>query len=278
MAAFCGVALGQSRVASPSKCTVKNSSTRVGEEPVKPPLTLQPEANSQSRVLNFDVNRDPKFATFFITAEPALPPGFEGRLNLVADTILRTGNDKTETVLFPEPEFSAPRISGNRKRISFDVCLDPPANLSAGRYSGLVTLEGPTGVESTAVTVTVNAKNGDLFLVGIVVTTLLALAILFYKEAGAKRTAAQAAAGDDATEKQEAEKWGPQLFRTLIDVGWWVPTLFALGAMIGALLALWDNNPSWGDSGINSVAALIGAGMAAIGAREIFIPRSRDTT
>jgi hypothetical protein len=62
-----------------------------------------------------------------IPGEPALPEGVERRLSLVANTIVRVSNDKTETVLFPEPTFSTLRISGDRKRITFDVCLDPPS-------------------------------------------------------------------------------------------------------------------------------------------------------
>lgn len=268
---------GQSRDAKPERCPVKSASRSVIGPAVSPAIELEPEPASQARVVNFDTSRDLKYTSFSVTADPPLPAGAERRLNLVADTIVRTGNDKTETVLFPDATFSELKISGNRNRITFDVCLDPPDDLSAGSYAGSITVDGPPGIEATSVTVTLNAKNGALFKGGLAVTTLFALGILFYKEASAKRTAAVTKAGTDEAKKAEAEKWGPHLRHTRTDFGWWVPTIFALGSMIGVLLALWYGNQTWGDSGLNSVVALIGAGMAAIGAREIFIPRSRDT-
>jgi hypothetical protein len=265
-----GVARGQSQDVSAGRCPVKNAQVKTGGEAVEPPVKLLPDPNSQSRVINFDTNREPKFATFSVASEPALPAELESRLNRVADTIVRVGNDKTETVLFPEPTFSNLRVSGNRKRITFDVCLDPPSDISAGRYAGVITLDGPPGVESAAVTVTANAKNGLLFKIGLGVTAVLAAFILFYKEAARKRAAAIQAAGNDGSKKEEAEKWTQHL-RAAFTLGWAVGTLFAVGAMVGVLIALWDGNPSWGDAGLaGSLAALVGAGMAAIGAKEIF--------
>jgi len=38
------------------------------------------------------------------------------------------------------------------------------------------------------------------------------------------------------------------------------------------LFALYDSNPAWGADGFSSVAALIGAGLAAVGAKAIFSP------
>jgi hypothetical protein len=259
----------QSADAPEDRCTVKNAAIKVGGRAVDPPVKLIPDPNSQSRVINFGTNRDEKYATFNVTAEPPLPKGLEKRLGLVADTILRVGNEKAETVLFPDPTFSRVRVSGNRERISFDVCLDPPSDLSAGSYTGVITLDAPPGVENTAVTVTANAKNGDLFKIGFVLTVLAALFILFYKEAARRREAAIQAAGTDTAKKARAEKWGQHL-GDAVNFGWVVGTLIALAGMFGVLLALWDDSPSWGDAGLGSVVVLIGAGLAAIGAKEIF--------
>jgi hypothetical protein len=264
------IGTSESPDANAGRCPLKNAAVKVGGAAVEPPLKLQPAPNSQSRTINFDVNRDTKLASFTVTAEPALPEKLEGRFGLVADAMVRTGNEKAETVLFAEPKFSELRISGDRKRIGFDVCLDPPDDIAAGSYTGVVTLDGPPGVESTAVTVTANTKNGSLFGIGLAVTAVTAMFLLFYKEATRRRTDAIQRAGTDKTNKAKAEKWGEPT-RDAVNFGWFVGTAIALAAMFGVLYALWESNPSWGDAGfVGSVVALIGAGMAAIGAKEIF--------
>jgi hypothetical protein len=58
-------------------------------------------------------------------------------------------------------KLTKPRIGG-RKRVTFTVCTDG-SDLPAGRYTGLVTVDGPAGMESAAVTMTANAKNGVLW-------------------------------------------------------------------------------------------------------------------
>jgi hypothetical protein len=266
-------ATGQSQKTEPSRCPVGNAETPTGGPRVEPPVKLQPDPNSQTRVVNFGTDRDPEFVRFIVTADPALPNNLEERLSLVADMIVRTGNESAESVTFPEPTFSMLRVSGNRERIRFDVCLKPPEDLPAGKYSGVVTLEGPVGVESAAVTITANAKNGELFLGGVVLTLLGAGLVLFYKNAADVRSARIEAAKDGTDEqKTEAESWGPALRSTLRDFGWWALTLFVLGATFGTLYALWEANPAWGESGVGSVVALIGAGLAAVGAKAVFTP------
>ncbi len=63
---------------------------------------------------------------------PGLPAALEDHLELVADEIVRSG-ETTDSVSFPDPKFSALKLSGNRKRITFRACLDPPEDLPAGK-------------------------------------------------------------------------------------------------------------------------------------------------
>jgi hypothetical protein len=59
--------------------------------------------------------------------------------------------------------------------------------------------------------------------------------------------------------------------KTLIDPDWFVGTLFAIGGVLGALWGIYDAHPSWGEAGpVTSAFAIVGAGLAAIGAKTIF--------
>jgi hypothetical protein len=263
------IGTGESANAKAGSCSVENAEGTVGKR-VKKPVKLQPAPNAQSRTINFDVNRGEKFTTFVVTAEPAVTEKLKPHLILVADPMVRTGDENAETVLFEDPMFSPLQFSGNNERITFRVCLDPPKDVAAGSYAGIITLDGPAGVEATAVTLIANVKDGSLFGAGLALTAVGAMFLLFYKEAARRRTAAIQAAGTDRDERKEAERWGPHC-RDALDFGWFVGTAVAIAAMFGVLYALWENNPSWGDAGfVGSVVALIGAGMAAIGAKEIF--------
>lgn len=245
-----------------------------GGKAVEPPVDLQPLPDSQARVINFGEDRHPEFASFTIVSDRPLPTDLEQRLSLVADPVTRTTSDTAETVIFREPGFSSLRPSGNRERLRFDVCLEPPATLPAGKYTGLVAVEGPPGVESTAVTFTANAKNGGAFVLGLVLALGFAFLVLLYRSADEVRAASIEAAKDRChTDQEKAKRWTPAVWTNLKDLGWWAPTLFALGAAFGTLVALYDSDPAWGESGLTSVATLIGAGLAAVGAQAVFASR-----
>jgi hypothetical protein len=235
---------------------------------------LTPEDNSASRVLNFSAGRDAKTAVLRVKVDPALPPGAERALRLEADPLVRTGNTNAETVDFPDLRFSALQVSANRERISFRVCLTPTEDLPAGKYTGAITLDGPTGVEGATITVTANAKNGLLFWCGAFLTLALAYLVLLYKAAADTRGHRIDAAENGTEEaKKQAAKWSPAFRANFMDVGFLFRSLLTLGATFGALYALWEANPAWGEGGtVASLIALVGVGVAAVGARAIIDP------
>jgi len=242
-------------------------------DPLKQKVVLQPEASTQTRVTNFGADRDPEFPAYAVKSDRPIDDKLLDKLRLSSETIARTGKESAESAIFPEIAFTEPVPSGDRKRIRFRVCLQPPSSLPAGNYTGNVTLEGPPELEAATVTVTANAKAGSLFGLALVASLVLALLILLFKGAADVRAAAmKAAAGKDAEEQSKAEDWWAAAGKTATDLGWLAPTLFALGATFGILWALYENNPSWGSSGLGDAFALVGAAVAAVGAKAILTP------
>jgi hypothetical protein len=277
------VALAVSGVASaqeddkPPPCTIKNDGTYPGPGHIKR-VRLQPAPNSQIRVVNFGDDRESERASFTVTANRELLARQVRRFNLVADQIQRTGKETAEFVEFTEPTFTKPRLTGDRKRIRFVACLDPPNDLPAGKYTGVITVEGPPGVESTALTITANAKDGKGFLWGTALALAVAGLVLFYKEVADNHVVRMNAA--TGAEKQ-ASTWWPAV-KDSFNLGWFAATIAALVAAFGALYALWDANPAWGEAGrLGSIISLVGIGLAAVGAKTVFTPstgKSPDRT
>jgi heme exporter protein D len=182
-----------------------------------------------------------------------------------------------DTVTFGEPSFSRPEVSGNGKRVTFTMCVDAPNDLPAGKYTTSVLLEGPPSVEPAVMTVTLNARDGGKFFWLSVATALIAGFVLLYKSAGERRNLliAEAKKLPDATQREaalaKAQKWRCRLWECMKDLGWWVPTLAAVGGAFTALYAAYSANPAWGEGGVvASAIALIGTGLAAVGAKTVF--------
>jgi hypothetical protein len=258
-------------------CSVANASAtaRAPKRPYKPAVKLQAEPGSQARIVNFGDDRDEEFQRFTLIAEPALPKNAEKRLSLVADVMTRTGSDTAETVTFPDATFTPIVVYGNRKRLTFGVCLKPPSDLPAGKYTGLISTDGPAGIEGTAVSITANAKDSRGFKAGALLALFIAFVVLLYK--GASDTRAQrieAAKNEtDAEAKKQASSYRRAAGAQLSDFGWLASTAAALAATFLALYALWEADPAWGEAGlVASAAALVAAGLAAVGAKTVITP------
>jgi hypothetical protein len=255
-------------------CVDPSTTTQPSGDKVDPPVVLTPEANSGTRTVNFGSDRGQKAPLLHVKVDPGLPKDAEKSLRIDADQLLRTGDQNAETVDFPDLTFTTPQVSADRKRISFRVCLTPSKHLPAGKYTGAITLDGPTGVQSATMTITANAKDLPLFVVGSALTLVFAYLVLLYKAAADTRALnIDAANAGTADEKKAAARWGPPLVTNLIDVGFEFRSALTLGAAFGTLYALWATNPSWGDAGtVGSLIALIGVGLAAVGVRAIINP------
>jgi hypothetical protein len=247
---------------------------RKRRKPVK--LSLQGDPQSSSRVVNLGTDREAEEITLRVNATPRIPPGYWRRLEVAAEPFIST-SETGDTITFPEPTFSKLDVSGNRKRVTFRMCIDAPNDLPAGKYVSTVILEGPPAVEPAVMTLTLNAKDGGIFLGAAGVTAVLAFLILLYKGAGEKRAllvsaALQKDAGksrNDAVKK--AEMWRCSVWSCLCNLGWWVPTLAAIASAFALLLAAYTANPAWGEGGfVTNAVALVGTGLAAVGAKSVF--------
>jgi hypothetical protein len=123
-------------------------------------IKLTPAAGSAQRVVNIDADRDREtLRGIRLQSNKPFPAWVKpDHLEIYADPLIRTGDDKLETVSFPEPVFIPPRLLSGGRRLDFGLCLDP-SNLPAGRYTGLINIDGPRGVEGSTVSISVNAKD-----------------------------------------------------------------------------------------------------------------------
>ncbi len=246
-------------VASPAQaqlpeCTRKLNDAQPGAA-LKPPVTLTPTAQSAQKQLNFGTDRNPKLIRDIrLTANRPLPEDVTpAQINFEA--LISRSSDTLESTDFPDPTFTQPRISADRKALSFSVCLDPHG-IAAGKYVGTITASGPAGLSATSVNLTVTAKNGSLFKEGIVAAIVLCFVLLLFKDAV-------------AWFKQPGDSWLKALKEPLKDMRWWAATAIGLGAAFGTLYAGYANDPAWGANGLGAVIALVGSAVAGIGGKSI---------
>jgi len=245
-------------------------------------ITLQPEPTSANKVVNLGDDREAEEVTLHVNVAGVSPKErqtFANQLGVVAEPFANT-SETGETVTFSEPTFTKPELSGNGKRATFTMCVDAPNDLPAGKYTTTVLLEGPPSTEPAVMTVTLNAKDGYGFILAAGFTALLSFLVLLYKAAGEQRALLLAKAEKESADKRDAAVkkargwWGP-IWSCLKDFGWWVPTVAALVSAFAVLYAAYAANPAWGEGGIvTSAIALIGTGLAAVGAKTVFTQSS----
>jgi hypothetical protein len=223
-----------------------------------PPIVLTPETGSAQRIVNFGTSRAPKPVTKlrFVTDKPLPASVTPEQLNF--DAFLSRAGDTLDSTDFPDPRFSAPRISQDRQSITFTACLDP-GSIPPGKYVGSITLSGPPGLSAASVALTVNAKTQTWFGIGAGLSLLAAFVLLVLKDAAAFRRKSTTNPPD----------WAHSFLHPIADPIWWATTVVALAAAFGTLWAVYASNPAWGSGGFSDASALIGATFAAVGGHTI---------
>jgi hypothetical protein len=222
---------------------------------LNPPVALSASPPSAQKQVNFDTDREPKTVSgLSATADSPLPKDLTpAQFNF--DSVLSRSGDTLESTDFPNPTFSNPRISPDRKTVFFSACLDPKG-ISAGKYVGTITVSGPAGLGAASVNLTINAKKGTFFWVWMIATLSVAFALLLIKDAA-------------TAYPNVSSNWGKAVLVPISDPRWWAATLVALGGALGIMYGVYANDPSWGASELTAAFALVGSGLGAIGAQSI---------
>lgn len=230
-------------------------STAAKETTVKPTVALS--SSGPAEPMNMGGLRGTGSTDIAITASPALPETVSSE-DITVDIpkrFARTGPGLT-TQYLPEPEFSKPRILQHGTLIAFTLCVDA-SHIDAGSYVGQVIVGGPAGVQPATVAITLNAKDETKFIVGMVLAGIIAFGLLFFHGVKVRR------------DKQPAGTTNPvtkALGETVTDiVGFWAPTVIAIGAALVAMLQVYDSSVSWGADSTSSLIALGGTAISAAG-------------
>jgi hypothetical protein len=197
-----------------------------------------------------------------VSASPPLPAGVTPReISLQVPKRFARIQTGLSTGYLPYPTFSSPRILEGGKLIAFTLCVDA-SHISAGSYVGQVIVGGPPGVQPATVAITLNARDEGAFRLGIILALILAFLMLLLR--GIKVNYQQPPA--NATMGTRLDKVGKAALATATDpLGFWAPSLIALGAAFAAMLQVYDSNVSWGADTIASLLALGGTAIAAAG-------------
>jgi hypothetical protein len=237
------------------ECPYKTNTAKLGP-PLKPPVELTPTQQSAQKLVNFGTSRTYKVVKHLtFTSNKPLPASLKPEQINYEAVLSRTGNT-LETAEFPEPTFGGAYISHDRRSISFSACLNP-AGISPGKYVGFITVSGPEGLGSASINLTVNAKDGTLFIVSGIVALLGAFVLLVLKDA--------------ATAKTESSQWSAAFLVPISSPMWWGATVLTLAAAFGTLYNIYANDPAWGASGFAGLISLVGAATAAVGGHAIIM-------
>lgn len=207
------------------------------------PVVLSPEKGSEQRLKNFDNYRGTKeFKNVRLSSDKRLPDNLTSA-QIGFDALIERADDKLESVDFPDPTFTVPRIAADRRHITFTICLNA-AGVSPGKYVGSVTVAGPEGLGEARVGITANLKaRWRVWLSSAFLAMALSAAALIFK---------------DWTKDPK-----------LLTKGWWFKTIGTLVVTFGALAGVYVNDPTWGASTLAAGIALIGTALAAVGGRKL---------
>jgi hypothetical protein len=206
------------------------------------PIVLTPASGSEQRVTNFGSQRGTNYIKGVrINSDKPLPASI-GPHQINFESLIRRSGESLASVDFPEPTFTDPRFSADRKHFTFTICMNANG-VEPGKYVGALTVSGSEGLGEASVATTANLKAGLLLWAGL---TALAMALsggALYWKAASKNTPTGRA--------------------------WWLKTVFALVVAFGLLAKAYDGDPAWGADTLNAFLAVVGTAFASIGGRKL---------
>ena len=272
-----------------AKCTRHSGQGSAGPK-LSPTVKLVPDVPAE--IINFGGSDAHEFVDVVLTATPALPHTV--RADQISLGVLRRFTRASQTLrreTAPTPTFTEPQISPNRDRVTFTVCLSG-SGLKAGSYGGSVYIEGPTGLSPASVSITENAKNRGLAIVGAIVALVAAFIFLWLRGAAARQVAAEqeqaaqladAAKANDPARIASIKAAPPKSVRRYLggvfqDLNWVITTLVALGAALGTIIGIYNANPAWGADLLGSLVGLVGPTFTAVGVQSVVASLGRSVT
>lgn len=268
LAAVLLLALALPAVASAATECLRTPGPGAPAPAISPPIRLIPDDDNVS--INFGSGRGTLDQEIVVNLSRPLPARLRpDQITIDIPRRFRRVGETLQTVRGITPRFGIPNLRDGF--ISFDVCVDGEG-IAAGSYSGLIAIGGPRGLERTAVTLTITAKDGKGFLMAAIVVLLLTFGFLLLKEQWSDKETyarwieqadnARAAHPRRAFFLTRGVKFG--LDGILIDCI--VPVVLAFGAMFTA----YNNDATWGAEGFASMLALITTAFASAGIRSLF--------
>lgn len=242
-------------VAQATKCTRKSGVSQPGR-PLPHRFGLAPDQPSQ--VINFGRKRGVREVDLVLKASSRLPRSLKSsQLEIAVPRRFQRAGQNLETSLFMRPTFSEPRFIEGRRSIVFTACLDAH-DVPAGSYTGQITMTGPDGLGRADMTITANAKNWRLFVWGLILALLAALLLLVY-----------GAITKDRDDPNNPIDWKEATKATLGSFSFLAQTAVSLVAALVAAIAIYSQDPAWGEDVGPSVIALAGAALAAAGVQSL---------
>lgn len=229
--------------AAAANCTRRVNDVKVTGPALADAVTLSPEKGSEQRLKNFDGGRSIKeIKDVRLVSDKRLPDTLTPA-QISFDALIARADDKLESVDFPDPTFTEPTFTNDRRHIVFTICLSA-AGVSPGKYVGSIAVSGPEGLGEGRVGITANLKaRWYIWLVLVLVAMALSGGALFFK---------------DWTKDSSS-----------ITKGWWFKTVAALVVTFGVLATAYVNDPAWGAGVFQAGIALIGTALASIGGRKL---------
>jgi len=272
-----------------SLCTRKAGTYSSGKS-VTPPITLTPDLPAQT--VNFGGGRGWKFLDVVLRASQPLPTDFDvHQLDLEVLRRLISQGDTTTTVSSRPITFTEPKLNPRRDLITFTICLTGEG-LSAGHYTGAITVEGPDGIGPANLTINANAKDGTLFKITLAIAGILVFVLLVWRGATTVQTdqAKQVAATvrdatvaggtitglssaqtlqDTATKSVGARARWNLKGAVLTDPFFWLSTLISAAFALAAAFTIYSQNTAWGSDPAVDAFAVASAVLAAAGFRSL---------
>jgi hypothetical protein len=245
-----------------TSCGPKSRQAKPRSGPVSKATThtvLTASDDSKTLTWSFDGDRNPTYWDVVITASPALESTDPRQIVITPSRIVRTDDHEA----FKKPlTATAPTIRAGGKKVLFRVCADPEG-LQAGTYTGLIDVDGAGDVTGTSLVVSVTARSGFWFGIGLwVVFGVIVVGLTFKSIADYQRALRGMENKTFSWWRAVTYIWRSEDLRIL-------STLIGIGTALISYAVLYNGDHTWGTDVWKSILAAAQGAFAAVGAQGV---------